>query len=240
MAVDNRSTNAQPTNVGFKISKPGYDANKTAGNNLIFSSSWPSLPIVFETTITNPITSMSGTATILHNLKYPPLAFIWAYGPDLSGIGNVERRIMSMLAVDSNTIYLTDANYATDSDFLYTSTKLHIKCFRVDLSKDIDYILAPGDTYKMPYDPNFGIKVVKPQKDINSKDMRDFAVHSRCQSPLVLAVKTESTCNPANPTIVQYTSKYQFPVWSYGFVKSTTGHYKMSLFWWRGVSHDLL
>jgi hypothetical protein len=106
---------------------------------------------------------------------------------------------------------------------LYTATKLHIKCFQLDLSKDIDYILAPGETFKTPYDNNFGIKLAKPNKTGYSKDLRDFAVHSRCQSALVLAVKTQDTNDPSQPDNVQYTSKFATPVWVYGYVRGTNG-----------------
>jgi hypothetical protein len=103
---------------------------------------------------------------------------------------------------------------------------LHIKSFQLDLSKDVDYVLPPGDTFKTPYDNNFGIKVPKLNKSVDSKDLRDFAVHSRCQGALVLAVKTQDTNDPANPTTTQYTNKLTTPVWVYGFVRGTDGKYK--------------
>jgi hypothetical protein len=218
---NNAATPAQNTVVGFKISKPGYDARRTAGNNFIFNSSWPSLPIAYEITITNPITSVnSPVATIPHNLKFPPFTMAWAYGPDESGLtGNAGRRIIPV--VDANNVYLTASGLSTPP---FTATKIKIRCFQLDLSRDMDYVLAPGDTFNMPYDNNFGIKAVKPNKDINSTDLRDFAIHSRAQSPLILAVKTEKTIPNANigtgiGNVIQYTSKLSYPVWAYGYVK---------------------
>jgi hypothetical protein len=212
--ADNAPHFAPAATVGFKLSKPGYDASRTAGQNFVFDSSWPSLPIAFETTIPNTITSSISKATIAHNLKFAPLVFIWAYFPDPSGVGNVCRRFIAM--ADINNIYL---NGNTSSTPPFNATILKIRAFQLDLTKDVDYSLAPGDTFNSSYDPNFGVKVVKPGKDINSRDMRDFALHSRCQSPLILAVKTQQTMAPANPNVVQYTSALSYPVWVYGLVR---------------------
>lgn len=226
---DNRVQQAVNTDVGVKISKPGYNAQKSTGQNLLYNSSWPTLSVAFETTIPNPITSGGATGTVGHNLKFPPFTFVWAIGPDPSGLTGAiaSRRIPACADVDATTVYLRDSGLSgIEDDFLYTATKLHIKCFNLDLSKDINYILAPGETFKTPYDNNYGIKMVKQNKDINSTDLRNFSVHSRCQGALVLAVKTQDTNDPANPTTTQYTNKFSSPVWVYGYVRGTNGRYK--------------
>lgn len=227
---NNTPTPAPPSTVGFRISKPGYDANRTSGSNMLFDSSWPSLPIAFETTIANPITSTSSTATVAHNLKYPPLTFIWALNTN-GGIANAPMRVMQAANVDSTNVYLTGGQLdGVQQNALLTASKLNIKCFAVDLSTDIDYTLAPGDTFNLPYDNSYGIKVVKNGKDINSKDMRDFALHSRCQSPLILAVKTQKTGNNGAQSgyngIIQYQNPTTTPVWVYGYVKKSNGQYQ--------------
>lgn len=229
MALDNRIQNAQNTDVGVKISKPGYDARKTSGQNVIYNSSWPTLAVAFETTITNPLTSLLTSGTVAHNLTYVPFTMVWAIGTDTkSGLGTpAVRRIPGCADIDRTNVYLkTGGLTGLETDFLYTATQLHIKCFQLDLSVDVDYLLAPGETFKTPYDNSFGIKVVKPRKNINSTDLRDFVIHSRCQGAMVLAVKTQDTNNPANPTITQYTSKLKTPVWVYGYVRSNTGKYR--------------
>lgn len=224
--TDNVTRNAQPTNVGFKISKPGYNAVTTSGQNLIFNSSWPSLPIAFQTTIPNP---GGGAFTVAHNLGFAPLIFIWAYGPDASGVGNTAYRVQAFQTIDTINVYL-------DSSSFPGATYINIKCFQLDLSRDIDYILGLGDTFNFGYDPNFGIKLVKPNKSINSKDMRDFALHSRCQSPLIFAVKTQDTMSPFNTKTIQYTTKVKYPVWVYGYIRKSDGSYKYSPF--TGVSPE--
>lgn len=225
---NNSTKNLISTDVGLKISKPGYDASRTAGNNLVFSSSWPSLPIAFQTTIANPITGLGATATVNHNLKFPPFYFIWAIGTGPDGLGTTSER-MIIAQVDGNNLYLSDNSLSSSqTNKLYGASKLHIKCFQVDLSKDVDYALAPGDTFKAAYDPSFGVKIAKATKAIDSRDMRDFALHSRCQSPLVLAVKTEQTASPSNPLTVQYNSKLKYPAWVYGFIRHSNLRYQLA------------
>lgn len=224
--LDNTPTPAPSATVGFKISKPGYDASRTAGSNYVFDSSWPSLAVAYESSLANPV-SGGGTYTVNHGLNFPPLTFAWFYGPDISGIGNtVQRYILSM---DGNNAYIdTSTLDAFQQSFVSSATWMNVKCFQLDLSKDIDYTLAPGDTFKMPYDPNFGVKIVKPNKSVDSRDLRDFTIHSRAQTPLVLAVKTQATSTNGANNVVQYTSKLSYASWVYGFVKTAAGRYRVA------------
>jgi hypothetical protein len=216
--TDNTPTPAPAATVGFKLSKPGFDANTAAGANLVFDSSWPSLPIAFDVTIDNPITGFSSRQVIPHKLGFAPFGMGWAYSNDASGINNVGSRFPLM--TDTKNIYLSGAQENGPPTY---ATKLKLRCFQLDLGTDIDYSLAPGDTFNYPYDNNYGVKLVLPNKSISSTDMRDFALHSRCQSPLILAVKTEKTLVAANiitgGSVVQYTNKLAYPVWFYGFIK---------------------
>lgn len=190
---------------------------------MVFDSSWPSLPIAFETKLTSPF-----PADVTHNLKFASFACVWVYGLDASGIIGTQR---FFFPVDSTKLYLDTSNLTSQQlAFWTTAGGIKVRCFQLDLSTDIDYTLSPGDTFNQAYDKNFGIKVVKQGKDINSTDLRDFALHSRAQSPLILAVKTEKTIPTANigtgiGNVIQYTSNLRYPVWVYGYAKQSTGKY---------------
>ena len=54
--------------LGIKISKPGFDAYSAGDADLVFSSGWPSLPIAFETTLTE-----GDSLTVEHGLGFPPI-----------------------------------------------------------------------------------------------------------------------------------------------------------------------
>jgi hypothetical protein len=94
-----------------------------------------------------------------------------------------------------------------------------IVIYNIDLTADVEYPYTTKDSYQNIFDYDFGLKMVKDGKDIDSADMRDYILHSRCGSPLVLAVKTQDTSNPANPTIVQYTNKIGYPTLNFGFIR---------------------
>lgn len=210
--TDNAPTPAPTATVGFKLSKPGYDVNRSSGANLIFNSSWPSLPIAFEVTMTGT----GSQVTVPHGLKFAPFSMSWAKVTDASGLTNTSKR--TILMSNTTNIYFTESAGIT----------VKIRCFQLDLATDIDYILAQGETTQLPYDSDYGIKVTKQFKDINSKDLRDFAIHSRAQSPLILAVKTEKTMPASNysstsgQSFVQYTNKLNYAQWVYGFIKAGT------------------
>lgn len=223
--LDNKSRYSQNSDVGIKISKPFYDAGRTQPQNLIFSSSWPSLPIATEIKIPDATalatyTTVGSYYRIPHKLTYPPFTMYWQKA-DISGqagMGNVYLR--QIADVDRTYVYIKAPQ--TIEGAAGVTPPIDIKCFALDLSVDIDYLTPVGDNLQSGYDSNFGIKVSKPNKDISSKDLRDFILHSRAQSPLILAVKNESTVNSANTGVVQYTSKLPYPVWVYGFVRQFT------------------
>lgn len=231
--LDNTPNPAPISDAGFKISKPNYNAATTSPQNLLFSSSWPSIAIAFSLNLPNtsgyPL--IGGFAAIKHYLGYPPLAFFWGNASNSTGSAtptNVYSR--NFCNVDSTYIYLNQS----------PSSPVSIAAYAIDLSQDIDYTTYPGSDFTSPYDKNYGIKVVKQGKDINSKDMQDFILHSRCQTPLIQAVKTEETANPANPTVIQYTNKVNYPTWTYGFVRqlksgnppyTNPGFYEFAPYW---------
>jgi len=227
MASDNKASPAPNTSFGFKISKPTFNAFKTSGQNYIFNSSWPSLQIAFQTTITS-LSSLTFDTTyyayrVPHNLGYPPFTFMWAVNKRYSTLANTYERYIP--AVDNTYIYLQ----IPSSETLFAP--VNIKCFNINLTKDVDYTLLTGDNSFLAYDSNFGIKISKSNKQTTSKDLRDYVVHSRAQSPLMLAVKTQKTITNPVSTVdgsytIQYTSKLSYPAWVYGFVgRSTANNY---------------
>lgn len=212
--LDNISTPAPVADVGFKISKPNYSATNASPQNLLFSSSWPSLAVAFSLALPNTNAYVNGSAgcPVPHGLNYPPLAFTWNNASNFTG------------SAASPTSYARTVCHV-DNTYIYVSpstTPIFIVAYAIDLRKDIDYTTYPGSNMTAPYDPNYGIKLVKPGKNINSKNMRDFILHSRCQSPLIQAVKTEATANPANTGVVQYTNHDPYPKWFYGFARAVT------------------
>lgn len=219
--IDNALTPAPQADVGIKISKPGYDANTAAGANMVFDSSWPSLPIILRIAVD----FADINTPIPHKLGFPPFAMAWCYGDDQYGSTTPGATNRFIPSVDATNIYLKTVFPIG----VVAPTYVMVLVYALDISKDIDYKLAPGSTFNLSYDNSYGFKIVKPGKNIDSKDMRDFSIHSRCQSPLIQAIKTEATRNPNNdrsvgtPTsTIQYTNRGIEPVWVYGYLKIGT------------------
>lgn len=211
--LDNSSSLLSNQSVGIKISQPGIDAKTASATQLIFSSSWPSMAVLFHTTYVAP-TAFTSLATIPHKLGFPPFTRVWLLDSSGNiGAGTVQN---ATWGVDNNNFYIR----FPDSFAGYT---FYIECYNVDLSKDIDYPSLPYVAYKTTYDSSYGIKITKDGKTAQSTNPRDFVLHSRYRSPLVKAVKTQATINSANITgsgaTIQYTNKDGVATWNYGFVK---------------------
>jgi hypothetical protein len=197
---------------GLKISQPFYDATKAADSNLIFNSSWPTLPIAAEATFVSSayggtydfsISSLSWT----HGLGFSPLVVAWA------------TRVS-----DGNTIrYFITSD--TTKAYLNPNTGLksiHVVCYNIDITvaKDYPYLKTSGSTAL--YDNDYGIKIAKEGADITSTDMRDFILHSRCQSPQVLAIVNQDTAVLSalggGTYDIFYTPPVATTLWAFGFV----------------------
>jgi hypothetical protein len=221
--LDNANTPNPNSEVGIKVSKPGFSVQTAADFNLVFSSSWPSLAVAF--TIQVPYTASN--VVIPHGLKFPPFTMCWVVDT-IQAAGSYTAPTKGAMRlfpdVDATNIYMYGG--IGGGYFQSTSSVLHIKAFNIDLSKDVDYpLLSKGSGYQGGYDPNYGIKLAKSNKDVASRDLRDFILHSRAQTPLIMAVKTQKTMNPANSTTIQYTNKLGYPSWNYGFAKQNNGRY---------------
>lgn len=191
---------------GIKITKPGYDANNAGDADLIFNSGWPSLAIAYETSIT----SADDPLIVSHNLGFVPFTQAWVSDVALGG---------GFYEYFSPVVNNQQMNTPTSA----TSTNWNIKFYNLDLSTEAEYPFRQPSSTATTYNSDFGIKLAKENKSIDSTDMRDFILHSRCQSPLILAVKTESS---ASGQTVSYTDNQGFPLWVFGYVKRADGYYQ--------------
>lgn len=175
---------------GIYITQIGVSVQSAADYQFVFNSSWPSLAIAFDTVVNLAINQ---NITIPHNLEFIP----FTEGMLLDINGNSLGRIF---AISENFLdYQSSVGLSFDKINVYlvgsstTAYQVNIKCYNLDITKQTNYTLPQFPTFKQPYDPSTGIKVSKFNKGITSTDLRDFILHSRAQSPAVLAVVTQAS-----------------------------------------------
>ena len=209
---------------GLKISQPFYDATTAADANLLFSSSWPTIPIAAEKTFTNVLYGGSDdfngtTLTFNHNLGFVPFTAVWTttFSPRLTS-----RYVGGPFSptFDANNAYVGVSNA------LY---QVHVTCYNINLGTDVDYPYIKTSGATALYDNDFGLKIAKSGKDITSNDMRDFILHTRCQSPQILAVKTEKSAVDSalggGTRDIIYTPPVTTPLWAFGYQRDSTNTY---------------
>lgn len=182
--------NADPPVV--QICQPGFDIRNCPDWAYLFNSNWPSLGIAFETTINN------STFTVPHNLGYYPLVIGWALYSGPKSYGRVPPATFS---VDKVNVYIN----------IPTGTNMTIRCYNVDISKEQLYPLPQSAQAKLPYNNQWGLKVLKqdkPTRVITSNNLNDFIIHTRGQSPAVLAVATQAGKFYTTSSSSQYTGPY--------------------------------
>lgn len=205
-SITDNTTNLLPlADYGIKISKAGFEAVNGTDNDLLYNSSWPSIQIV------KVVATPTWGDVVSHGLEFPPLAIL------TGGSNSIYGRAMEGLTVDDTNVYVPSANggeSANDGSVII---------YNVDITRDVDYPYTDVASENVDYIPDYGVKMVKSGLDIESTDMRDYILHSRCGSPLVLAVKTQETVSPDNPTLIKYTNNLGYPTFNMGWVGMVEG-----------------
>jgi len=205
---DNISNLLPKADYGIKVPKAGFDALTAADNDLLYNSSWPSIQIVLVTPVTKTMTQYTA---VPHGLVFPPVAFVIG--------GTDDDTIMRGCNADETNVYVR-SDYLTGS---VGDTMGTLIVYHVDIATDIEYPYNTTSSTNVVYNRDYGIKMVKSGGNIESTELRDYILHSRCGSPLILAVKTQATVNPVNNAVVQYTSKMGYPTLNFGYSGVASG-----------------
>lgn len=177
---------------GVKVSQAGKEVVGAGDQDLLFSSSWPNLKIVFNGRIratTREVVEpgVSSGIVMKHNLKYVP--FFIPYKIVKPGDAG------STSSKDEYSIRM-DFPISADKDYIYLSAStggaarvafdIGLIIFALDIEKNFK---APnidaGTSSAAGKSDDVGIKFTKEGKDISSNDLRDYLIHSRTRSPMV-------------------------------------------------------
>lgn len=211
---------------GIKISQPGFNALTCQDYELIFNSSWPTLSIAFDKTLSVTTDSFGQvTTTIPHNLGFFPLNMAWQFS-DSTLTKTVGRFFPNM---DKNNLYLYESSLASTSGVLSANTTyyINVKCYNLDISQPQSYLYLQPPAVNFPYDDKYGIKVVKQNENIDSNDLRSFILHSRAASPQVLSVITEKSPlvnnSGNNNGTLQFVNPQGYTPWAFGYAYQLIG-----------------
>lgn len=210
----------------LQVCQPGFDVRKCPDWAYLFNSDWPSLAIVFETTVT--VLAGNTGQIISHNLGFFPLTSAWVNSSTIS----YARLPQSLITVDQNNIVILFDPALTN----IASATITVRCYNVNISKEASYPLPQSAEAQLSYNDKFGIKFAKTNRSISSKNLNDFIIHSRAQSPAVLTIATEkgkyfnsAFADPGTGTTapcIVYPLKTAYIPWIFGAIKFNDGTYR--------------
>jgi len=220
------SSNKQ--NVGIKIAEPGYDATTAPDYNLLFNSSWKQLPIIHEYTATVTATLSGGKYSyppikeFVHNLGFYALADLWITNDPFapSTIKTTRKNLEVYIGKNSVVWYATAyQSFPTDPGPI----TVHINVYNIDLSVEASYDYIQPNAASRVYDHDYGLKVAREGKAIDSTDMRDYILHTRCQSPAILTIinQDSSKLNAYSIPYIEYVNPQGYTNWVYGYVQQS-------------------
>jgi len=159
-------------NYGIKVSRAGYDVFNCSDRQLLFSSAFPSLNVIYSGTRTGIVNGQSYDLKV-HNLGYIP-AFFAITRQD--GASAPERVFMDMpeIRMSSSKLWWDDSKggasgTATVSWWIFART--------ISESFTAPKIQTTDDT-QGSYGKNYGLKVSKTGKSVYSSDQADLAMSS--------------------------------------------------------------
>ncbi len=152
---------------GIKASQQGADARTAADYEQSLHSSWPYLKIAQQGSF--------GAAgiTIPHGFSYVPIALVFDnlyYRP-------VERFTVSR---DSSAAVITDTSLVIPAQTNGYKGKYYI--FDWEMGKNYTAPVKNIGVTGSPKESDVGVKVALPRKSVNSRDLRDFSLHTNTRS----------------------------------------------------------
>lgn len=184
--------------IGIKVSQDGKDAQDSGDQDLLFSSSWPNLKIIFNgrikaTTLETVESGVRSGVVMKHNLGFVP--FFIVYGiqepSDFGSTSSKDEYRLKMdypISADKTNIYVS----APGGGPAVISLDIGLIIFDLDIEENYK---APevnvGTSSSSRGSGDIGIKLSKEGKDTSSKDLRDFIIHSRTRSPMVHEIVNE-------------------------------------------------
>ena len=195
---------------GIFVTQLGVSVQRAADYQFVYNSTWPSLACAFDKLVT---VGAHATVPLDHNLRFVPLTLGWILqnGVSKGRIFAPSETFQYSPQIDMTMTF--DKNNVTLVNSTATDYQVCVKCYNLDITQAVDYTLPNYPAVNAPYNTNAGIKVTKHGKDISSKDLRDFILHSRAQSPALLSTVTGNS----NVGGIYYNNPAKYLPWIFAF-----------------------
>lgn len=177
----------------IKLAQQGYNVEDAGDENLVYSSLWPLLKIYKSGPFTiSDVTQDQLIAT--HDLGYTPM--FWFFTNDTidswlnSGAIKSDNRseFFGSLGGGSLTISANQLFYSNNFTGSTSSLNGYYYIFANDITTQFTAPITNAGAQPAGRSNNRIFKVAKPGKDISSKDLQDFAIHSDTRSPLIHSI----------------------------------------------------
>lgn len=195
---------------GIKVSQFGYDTRSAPDVGLLFNSSWPNQQIVayFDHTITSE--DIIGSEDAAYSGRLKSLTF----RHDLGTVYHAEAFFVHIndtvsaplpvkITKKTVSLYTKDSNLGSEAwkDFSI-GDRIIVLVYNIDIEKNFEYDFnfGVGGLGIGAYDKNVGIKVPSKGKIKESSNLRDFLLHSRASSPMVMYIGTNDEYTRPSPT----------------------------------------
>jgi len=185
---------------GVKVSQRDYDVRDAKDYKLEYSSAFPMLPIVDSGAFAN---ANDETVLSTHGLDFVPM--FWVHHDDQNFFATGSASEAHALSGNSSKFFRMDGTNLRYMDAPGASAPANTNGYFYVYGVDIETaftapIKESGTDDDTTSDSNlYGIKVSKDGKDVNSTDLRDFAIHSGTRSPMIHSV-TPGTGNSGTIT----------------------------------------
>lgn len=210
----------------IKLAQAGFDVKTAGDENLIYSSEWPLLEIYKQDSVTYDVTQ--DTILTKHDLGFPPVFWYFSNMSESawqgSGALNQAKRAEFFGPVGDGTLGIDGGQLTYKAGFPFTSgvARIYYYIFALDLTKQFDAPIIKVGALAGGNDGNHVFKIAKHGKNVASKDLSDYIIHSRARSPLIHSV------NPSNGSVKNFVVNHGlgYTPMFFGYVKNN-GKYSL-------------
>jgi hypothetical protein len=203
--------------VGFKVSRKGYNVGTCSDRELMYSSSWPGLKVYDSGSVTINDTGAQTLAS--HGLGYYPAYLILVDGELRNDGAEIAfPGINQHIVITDSVLKWTAANGTWGS-----SIDAYYIIFVDDLETDFTSEIVSSTDTSAGESADFGVKAVIEGQNVHSDDYRNYSIHSGLRASTVHMVESGSAVGVGTLTVT-HNLGYEPVFWVYGKLGGSDGY----------------